>query len=150
MGYPLARAWWEVRSPLHRGALVAVWAGGRLLLVRQSYQGRAAFPGGGVGHNEHPRDAAHRELIEELGLDAPPSAMSLACETTQRWDGRRDTVTFFELHLAREPSLRVDLREIVSAAFYDPSGLPARISNPVAHYLRWRTTIPATTAARAG
>ena len=138
VAYPVARAWWQVSRPAHRGALVAIWVGERLLLVRQSYQRRAAFPGGGVRQDEPPRDAARRELREELGLDLAPASLIPACETTQLWDGRRDTVTFFEATLPTEPALRLDHREIVAAAFFARDNFPAALSKPVRHYLRWR------------
>lgn len=138
VGYVLARAWWRIRRPSHRGALVAIWAAGRLLLVRQSYQRLPAFPGGGVHDGEAPRDAARRELAEELGLRVAPDDLVPVCVARERWDGRRDTVAFFELHLAAEPALRLDRREIVSAAFVAHAALPPAVSRPVGYYLAWR------------
>jgi 8-oxo-dGTP pyrophosphatase MutT (NUDIX family) len=42
--------------------------GGRVLLV-QHVEGRWQLPGGAVDPNEHPRDAAARECLEEAGVD---------------------------------------------------------------------------------
>ena len=48
LGFPLARLWWRVRRPTHEGALVAVYVGPALLLLRSSYQVKWCLPGGGV------------------------------------------------------------------------------------------------------
>jgi len=37
VGFPLARLWWRLSHPDHEGALVAVYIGSDLLLVRSSY-----------------------------------------------------------------------------------------------------------------
>jgi 8-oxo-dGTP diphosphatase len=42
---------------------------GRILLVKPSYRDGWSVPGGLVGRRETPRDAARRELREEVGLD---------------------------------------------------------------------------------
>ncbi len=117
LGFPAMRLWWFVRRPDHRGAMVAVWHEGRVLMLRQSYRRMPVFPGGGLRRGETPRAAACRELAEEVGLVAAPEALSLARETTALWDWRRDHVAIFELHLATPPSPRVDRREIVAAEF---------------------------------
>jgi len=38
VGFPLARIWWRLRHQQHEGALVAVYVGQALLLVRSSYR----------------------------------------------------------------------------------------------------------------
>jgi 8-oxo-dGTP pyrophosphatase MutT (NUDIX family) len=141
--YRLSRLWWRVRRPRHQGALVAIWVGERLLLLRQSYQPLAAFPGGGVRAGEDPAAAARRELGEELRLRPEPGDLRPVFTTTQLWDGRLDTVAFFEWHLDTEPDLVPDHREILTAAFVAPDQMPRRVSAPVAHYLLWRATRPA-------
>ena len=52
VGFPLARIWWRLRHQQHEGALVAVYVGQALLLVRSSYRIEWNFPGGTVRHGE--------------------------------------------------------------------------------------------------
>jgi hypothetical protein len=57
--------------------------------------------------------------------------------TCGNWDGRRDRVHFFELHLDRMPELRLDHREIVAAHLASPEELHGiALTEPVAAYLR--------------
>ena len=123
-GYGPARLWWRLRRPHHIGALVAVWAAhDRLLVVRQSYRPAWTLPGGGVRRGETPGAAAVRELAEEVGLEVRAAHLVPAVEVTGAWDYRRERVHIFELHLANEPRLRLDGREVVEARFVDWASL---------------------------
>jgi 8-oxo-dGTP diphosphatase len=138
-GFQMALPYWRLRQPQHQGALVAVWAGQRLLFVRQSYRPELSFPGGGVRAGERPQDAARRELVEELGIVFDSERLKPVYETAGIFDGRRDRVFFFELHLAVEPVIKPDNREIVHAQFIDPADIAQLdIVPPVARYLEWR------------
>jgi 8-oxo-dGTP diphosphatase len=117
VGFRAARLWWRVRRPAHDGALVALWCGGRVLMVRSSYRPVLSFPGGGVERGETPVQAAARELAEEVGLELAPDALTLARESVLDWDFRLDHVRIFECRLDAEPVPRIDRREIVEAAF---------------------------------
>ncbi|WP_035992016.1 NUDIX domain-containing protein [Paraburkholderia caribensis] len=113
LGYRFARVWWQIRRPPHEGALVAIYVGQALLLVKSSYRAEWNFPGGSVEPGEAPDAAARRELEEEIGLSS--HALRPAGCVYGSWEGRRDRVHFFELHLDRMPELRLDNREIVAA-----------------------------------
>lgn len=133
-GFPLALAWWRVRRPRHRGALVAVYVGQRLLLLRGSYRAEWNFPGGGIGRGETPEQAARRELAEETGIVA--GSLTPAGDASGLWDFQRDHVHFFELRLDRLPDLRLDGREILEARLVAPDELAAMaIVPPVRVYL---------------
>src|SRR3712207_1003771 len=67
LGFRAALLWWRLRRPAYDGAAVAVWLGGRVLAVQRSYRPNLSWPGGGIRPGEAPRDAARRELREELG-----------------------------------------------------------------------------------
>ncbi|WP_052389894.1 NUDIX hydrolase [Belnapia moabensis] len=123
IGFRAARFWWWLRRPDHDGAVVAIWLDGRILVVRQSYRSNFSWPGGRIHRNENPRDAARRELGEELGLAISADALVLAREMVVDWDYRRDRVRIFELHLQAEPRIRLDNREVVGARFIDPLAL---------------------------
>ncbi|MEX3638984.1 NUDIX domain-containing protein [Paraburkholderia sp. BR14320] len=134
VGFPLARAWWHLRRPRHEGALVAIYVGQSLLLLKSSYRAEWGFPGGSVRAGETPAAAALREMAEEIGLAFHPlvPAGSVAGE----WDGRRDRVHFFEMRVDHLPELRLDHREIVAAHLASPQELPGfAVTGAVAAYL---------------
>ena len=134
LGFRLARAWWRIRCPSHEGALVAIYVGQALLLVKSSYRAEWSFPGGGIEPGETPDAAAQREMEEEIGL--APHPLRPAGSLCGIWDGRRDHVYFFELHLDRMPELRLDNREIVAARLASPVELRGlALTGAVAAYL---------------
>jgi 8-oxo-dGTP diphosphatase len=137
LGYRVARAWWHLRRPRHEGALVAIYVGRALLLVKSSYRTEWNFPGGSVQAGEAPGAAAQRELEEEIGLSSYP--LVPVGSARGNWDGRRDQVHFFELHLDCMPELRLDNREIVAARLASPEELQGiALTGAVVAYLGQR------------
>jgi 8-oxo-dGTP pyrophosphatase MutT (NUDIX family) len=122
-----------VTRPRLRGAAVAVWHEGRILVVRNSYRSLLSLPAGGLRRGEDPREAARRELEEEVGIAVPAGALRYAREIVWRVAYAEDHVHLFELHVAEAPALRVDRREVVSAEFLPPDEAIAR---GLAEYVR--------------
>jgi 8-oxo-dGTP diphosphatase len=136
LAFRALRVGWFLRRPAHRGAIVAVWHAGRVLVVRPSYRRTLDLPGGGIARGEAAVAAACRELGEEVGIIVAPAALTLALEMTAWWDYRRDHVSIFELRLDTAPAIRVDRREITGAEFMAPAAMLAgKISPFVRAYL---------------
>ena len=73
-------------------------------------------------------------MEEEIGLKS--YTLAPAGNACGIWDGRRDLVHFFELHLDRLPELRLDNREIIAAHLASPEELPGiAVTEAVAAYL---------------
>lgn len=133
MAFRLLRAWWYLRRPDHRGAIVALWVGRRVLMLRPSYRDTLDFPGGGIEGGETPAAAACRELAEEIGLAVRAEELVHAGDIVAWWDYRRDHVAIFELRLDAPPALRIDNREIVAAGFMTRD---AALVSPVSPFVR--------------
>ena len=95
-----------------QGVAVAVWQRDRVLFVRHSYRRGYFLPGGNVRRKETLREAARRELREEVGIDAELDAL-LPVYTTA-------AIAVFEYYPCRSPAIEVDNREIVEAALARP------------------------------
>ena len=135
LGFPFVRAWWYLRRPRHEGALVAIYVGQAVLLLKSSYRAEWNFPGGSVHPGETPDAAAQREMEEEIGL--PSYTLLPAGSVYGTWDGRRDRVHFFELHLDCIPELRLDNREIIATHLASPEELHSiALTGAVIAYLR--------------
>lgn len=127
--------WWRLLRTRHEGALVAVYGGSALLLLRSSYRTAWNFPGGSVRSGETPEEAARRELVEETGIVAETLvAVGAVCGS---WEGKLDQVHVFELKLpGAPPVLRLDNREIIGAQWASWEVLPRiKLTKPVAAYL---------------
>jgi 8-oxo-dGTP diphosphatase len=118
--FKLMRTYWAVRKPNTHGALVAIWHDGKVLLVRQSYLDYYSVPGGYLKRGETGKQAAIRELSEEIGLRVREDQLRLAFDVKQFWQGRDDHVEMFELDVDAPPKIDIDNREVVGAAFYTP------------------------------
>jgi ADP-ribose pyrophosphatase YjhB (NUDIX family) len=120
VAYRLMRVYWHVRRPRTRGALVAVWNQGELLLVRNSYVPYYSLPGGYLRRNETGRQAAIRELAEEIGVKSSEGELELVLSEINEWEGKRDGVEIFALEVAERPSVNIDQREVIDAAWFAP------------------------------
>jgi ADP-ribose pyrophosphatase YjhB (NUDIX family) len=118
--YRAMRTYWKVRRPTTHGTLVALWNGGEVLLVRNSYVPYYSLPGGYLRRGETARDAVVRELTEEVGIAADPEKLELVLERTHDWEGKHDHVQIFALDLPSRPKVEVDHREVVEASWWSP------------------------------
>jgi len=120
-GYCLVARTARRLGPPTVGGAVAVWHGGRLLVVRHSYRDGWGLPGGRIRRGETAAEGAARELSEEVGIACPADELDAAFDITGR-----GLVRVFEYHPRRAPAVRVDRREVVAAAFLDPRAAAQR------------------------
>ncbi|WP_172637135.1 NUDIX hydrolase [Cyanobium gracile] len=111
----LYETWQLLARPHNRGALVAIWHQGRLLLVQASYRHGLGLPGGGLERREKARQAAVRELAEELGLRVSPEELVDPWQITETSARGQNTVTIFAMRMAEEPAIRLDGLELVAS-----------------------------------
>ncbi len=110
----LYETWQLLARPHNHGALVAIWHQQRLLLVQTSYRHGLGLPGGGLERQETARQAAVRELTEELGLRVTPDELVDPWQITETSALGKNTVTIFAVRAAREPAIQLDGLELVA------------------------------------
>lgn len=121
VAYRVMRVYWAVRRPNTHGALVLVWHDERVLLIQNSYTSYLSLPGGYVRSHESGRQAAVRELKEEVGIVTSVDRLLPTLERTHSWEGKTDHVEIFSLVLDAPVTIEVDNREVVSARFFTPA-----------------------------
>ncbi len=119
--YWSARLFWFVTRPQTSGGVVAVWSGGRVLLMRSSYRPYYGFPGGFLRRGEAPVNGAARELREELGLTIPAAQLRQAWHGVMTFEHRQDTITIFEASLDAAPDVTPNRREVAWAGWKSPA-----------------------------
>ncbi len=119
VAYYCLRRWKRLTKSPTRGAAVAVWYEGKILVVRHSYRPGYSLPGGQIKKNEAPASAAARELSEEVGIQVDPERLVPVYED-------RSGHSLFEYSLDTQPIFTIDNREVIEAGFLDP----AEISDP--------------------
>lgn len=143
VAFRLQLVWWRLRKPVVTGSYVAVWHGGRVLLIRNSYRRADSLPAGGLQRGETPRDAAVRELAEEVGIRARPEELAYSGEFVHTRLAE-DHAHLFELVCEREPEVRIDRREVVWASFLPlREALTRELVPPVRSYLESRAAVTA-------
>ena len=133
VAHRMLRTWWFVRRPHTRGALVAVWHDGKILLVKNSYRRQYTLPGGYIRSSETPSEAGARELAEEVGIQVRPDDVPVVYRGVHPFEFRRDEVSIVELEVSEPPQIAVDKREVVWAGFERPEDVLRR---PVIPHLR--------------
>lgn len=123
VAHRLLRGYWAVKKPQTRGALVALWHAGEVLVVKNSYRVQYTLPGGYVHPGESAANAGARELREEVGIHCDASQLSLAYEGQHPFEFRRDSLVILETKVGARPTPKVDNREVVWAGFKSPKEL---------------------------
>jgi 8-oxo-dGTP pyrophosphatase MutT (NUDIX family) len=122
----LLKVSWFVRRPTSFGAhALALTRQGKVVLVKLRYAPGWRLPGGGRKEREDPREAALRELREEIGMISHGS-VEHACELEETADYRRDIASLF---IVRDVRYRPRWSwEIESVGEADMDELPADLS----------------------
>ena len=142
-GYHVLRVIRRFTRPQIHGAYVAVWSRGRLLLIRNSYKSGCTLPAGGLKRGESHREAARRELAEEVGIEVSEDQLEFVCEVEIKNRYGSDRSHFFELQLPEDPQVVLDRREVIAWEFCPAEALSDRpLIRMVRHYLKQRAELP--------
>ncbi len=109
--------------------------GGSVLLVKRArdpWRGHWDLPGGFCEEREHPKDAARRELAEEVGLRGDPVDLIGIWMDDYETDGRCDTTAnvayLVRLHDSSKPTFQRS--EVADARWFPLGELPADLAFP--------------------
>lgn len=116
----------------------------RVLLVVPSYKDHHDLPGGMAEAGESPREAARREVVEELAIDPPVGRLLVADWWHDSPDGRGGPKLLFvfdggRLAPAHRDRIVVDGHEVIGYGFHPVADLAAvtipRLANRIEHAL---------------
>jgi 8-oxo-dGTP pyrophosphatase MutT (NUDIX family) len=123
------RFYWFVLRPRVVGVKCVLTHGDDVLLVRHTYGNRSwDLPGGTVRRREVPRDAARREMHEELGRRIEDwTPLGELFVNTNHHD---DNLHLFQARVD-DRALSLNLTELAEAAWFPRDGLPSDLGRYV-------------------
>ena len=140
LAYKVVTLIWYFTRPTINGVFVAVWCDDKILIVKNSYRKWYIVPCGGIKRSEDKEQAAVRELHEEVGITADPTALRYAGNFAERYKYALDNGFFYEIELATMPEINIDHREVVWARFMKPEEAFELALNPlIRSYLSKKT-----------
>lgn len=123
--------------PAFKAAIVAIWSGDRILIVKNSYYSKFVIPGGYVQRGEKPAEAAVREISEEVGIRAATDQLKSMDTLQGTFRFKRETIHCYELRLASPPDVHLDFKEVVWYDFLPlEKALDMNLSGPVKFFLK--------------
>lgn len=102
------------------GTQMAVWAEGRLLVIKNSYRPGLHMPGGHASSDLSFMENALKELWEETGVKLSPENVSFARTVRHRRHGVLVTDFIYRAELTRMPVVTLDQREVIFGVFLLP------------------------------
>ncbi|MBM76509.1 MAG: hypothetical protein CMK59_13970 [Proteobacteria bacterium] len=134
--YLLSYAFNKVVPLAGRGSYVAVWKNDQILLIKNGYKSYKTFPCGNINSTEGVKNAACRELYEEVGFRVEPDELRLAMVLPYNEQYEHQIVFIYEMYLNHMPTIRIDHREVVEASWYlRQEALREELCHPVRIYL---------------
>ena len=129
IAYVGLRTYWFVFRPRIVGVKCVLVHGEDVLLVRHTYRSRAwDLPGGSVRRREAPRDAAQREMHEELGRRIEDwTALGELCVNTNHHE---DNLHLFQARV-EDRELDLNLTELSESSWFPRDDLPADLARYV-------------------
>ena len=131
LAYKVVTIIWYFTRPSIKGVFIAVWCQNRILIVKNSYRKWYIVPCGGIKRNEDRKQAAVRELYEEVGISADPKTLRYAGNFAERYKYALDNGFFYEVELATMPEIKIDNREVIWARFMKPDQAFELVLNPL-------------------
>ncbi len=129
VAYVGLRTYWFVLRPQIIGVKCVLTHGDDVLLVRHTYGNRAwDLPGGSVRRREIPRDAARREMEEELGREIED--WSSLGELFVNSNHHHDNLHLFHTRVA-DRNIHLNLAELSEANWFPRDSLPSDLGRYV-------------------
>lgn len=125
--YPLLKPILRLVRPAGGGVKVALFYKNKLLLIQNTYRKGWTLPGGGIKKNETSRQAAIREVYEELGI----RLTSLEYQGSFINDFEKEKISVFSRKV-RKPGFRIDDIEVAKAEWVNIKKVPDHHLLPVA------------------
>ena len=126
IGYPLLKAYWFIRRPTTTGVRCVIFHDQHLLLIKHTYGSPLLTTvGGGIKPGETPRQAAVREVNEEVGLEL--CNLQQVGSLTHTSEFKKDTIYVFSAE-STDKQLHIDPDEIKEAEWFDINNLPSTVS----------------------
>lgn len=138
IAFQCARIVFTITRKHLRGALIAVWYNGKILLIQKSYRKAWSIPGGLVKKREPREQGAVRETFEEVGICLDPGDLVFITEVPGEL-GPNDRAHLFEVTVDDPVDVVIDGREIVKAEFVLPEEAIRRVlDKQIEDYVRAR------------
>lgn len=125
--YPFAKIYWRIFKPITFGVRVILIKNNQILLVQHTYLPGWMLPGGTVKFEEDFKEAAQREIKEELNLEI--KNLRFFGIYKMNLEGKRDHIFVFICdELKNTSQLKIDKKEISDSNFFNLNKLPPQIS----------------------